>query len=352
MSSDQHIIFEELSGRDGNLGVVTLNRQNALNAITHKMINDLNKQLTVWESAEQIKAVIIRAAEGRAFCAGGDIRNAYEKANDPNLSQFFKDEYLLNTRIHHYSKPYIAFLDGITMGGGVGISIHGSHRIATEKLVFAMPETAIGFFPDVGATYFLPRLPFKMGFYLGLTSARITYNDCVGIGIANHCVSSSSFAELTHSLADTSLNENPKAKISEVIDQYAITYPPSDLLTYKNEIESCFSKTSMEEIMQALQHIGSEWCLKTFETLKTKSPTSLKVTLNALLRGHELSFDECMRMEYRLTCRFLQGKEFFEGIRAAVIDKDQKPKWNPSHLKDVLDDDVQEYFSPLEQELK
>jgi len=351
VSSNQFIIFEELSGRSGNLGVITLNRQNALNAINHQMIIDMNKQLMEWETADQIKAVVIHPAEGRAFCAGGDIRNAYEKAKDPNLSQFFRDEYLLNTRIHHYAKPYIAFLDGITMGGGVGISIHGSHRVATEKLTFAMPETGIGFFPDVGATYFLPRLPFKMGFYLGLTSARISYNDCIAIGIANHCVASDSYAKLIHAIADAALFENPKAKISEVVDQFAVSYPPSKLLEHKEEIESCFSKTTIEEIIQALKNIGNEWCLQTVETLRTKSPTSLKVTLNALLKGSKLSFDECMRMEYRLTCHFLQGKEFFEGIRAVVIDKDQKPQWNPSQLKDVKEKEVEQYFAPLEKEL-
>ncbi len=207
------ILFEELSGRDGNIGLITLNRQKALNALNHQMFLDLNAQLAEWETADHIKAVIIRAAEGRAFCAGGDIRYAFQKKleNDPTLPLFFRDEYQLNLRIFHYPKPYIALLDGITMGGGAGISLHGSHRIGTERLVFAMPETSIGFYPDVGASYFLSRLPYKVGFYLGLTSARITYNDCFWLGLINYFVPQDDFSKLIYAIGfDGSEEVNPE----------------------------------------------------------------------------------------------------------------------------------------------
>src|SRR3990167_4221018 len=198
IKNTQDILFEELVGHEGNIGLVTLNRPKALNALTHSMILSLDKQLTLWEEQENIKAIVITAVEGRAFCAGGDIRFTYEKwdYNDGSLPLYFRDEYRLNRRIFHYSKPYIALLDGITMGGGVGISIHGSHRVATENLVFAMPETGIGFFPDVGGTYFLPRLPDKFGYYLGITGARIDCYDCCALGLTQHFVSRASFTHM------------------------------------------------------------------------------------------------------------------------------------------------------------
>lgn len=353
MNAAPDVLFEEVSGRDGNLGVITLNRPQVLNALNHNMFLVINEQLTKWEAADQIKAVIIRAAEGRAFCAGGDIRSAYEKklANDPTLAYFFRDEYQLNLHIHHYTKPFIALLDGITMGGGAGVSMHGSHRVATDRLLFSMPETSIGFYPDVGGSYFLSRLPYKMGFYLGLTSARVTYSDCVALGLANYMMSRDSFPQLIYALADTSLEENAKAKVSETIEQFTIPYGESALLQYKNVIEKCFSKATVEEILQALEIEGSEWSLQTAAAIKTKSPTSLKITLRALQEGEKSSIDQCMRMEYRLTNRFIEGNDFFEGIRAAIIDKDQKPKWQPAQLENVSHEMVAKYFAPLEQEL-
>src|SRR5579872_925135 len=185
MQNISEIAFEEISGRDDNLGLITLTRQSVLNALNQKMINAIDQQLKEWENANHIKAVVIRAAPGRAFCAGGDVRSVYDRklAQDPKIADFFRDEYGMNRRIHHYPKPYIALMDGITMGGGVGISVHASHRVATERLVFAMPETGIGFFPDVGTTYVLPRLPDFIGMYLGLTGARLTLNDCLALGL-------------------------------------------------------------------------------------------------------------------------------------------------------------------------
>src|SRR3989338_2126316 len=199
MSDDQEVLFEEIAGQGGHLGVITLNRPQILNSLNQTMIDAMYAQLNKWAIAPDIKAVVIRAAPGRAFCAGGDLRFTYErfKNKDPLLSTFFRDEYQLNRLIYHFPKPYIALLDGITMGGGVGISIHGSHRVATENLLFAMPETGIGFFPDVGGTYFLPRLPGRIGYYLGLTGARIKTDDCVTLGISQHKVTRDKLSALT-----------------------------------------------------------------------------------------------------------------------------------------------------------
>ncbi len=353
MDTNSDVIFEEISGRQQNLGLITLNRPKVLNALNHTMFLAINNQLLEWEAADQIKAVIIRAVEGRAFCAGGDIRAAYEKkmSSDPSLPYFFRDEYQMNLTIQNYRKPYIAFMDGITMGGGAGISINGSHRVATERLVFAMPETGIGFYPDVGATYFLSRLPYKIGFYLGLTGVRINYQDCATFGLVQHVVGQDVLAELIHALADAELEQQPKAEVTAVIEKFSQAYAPSELIDYKAVIKKCFSGKTVEEIFSALEAENNVWCQQTLTTLKTKSPTSLKVTLKALQEGEQLSFKECMRMEYRLTSHFTEEPDFFEGIRAAIIDKDQHPQWQPDSLQKVSLAAVEKYFLPLSQEL-
>lgn len=343
------ILFEEIPGKNGHLGLITLNRPLALNALNHVMFVELDKHLKVWESNSAIKAVVIRAVEGRAFCAGGDIRYAYEHRTDPTLPHFFRDEYRLNLRIHHYPKPYIALLDGITMGGGAGISMHGSHRIGTERLVFAMPETGIGFYPDVGATYVLARLPYKMGFYLGLTGVKISYSDCLTLGIVQEIVDSHSLNAIIAALADNELSDEDA--VTKILSMFAIRTPESELLQHKNEIDTCFSQKTIEEIILALDNQSSEWCQQTANIIKSKSPTSLKVTLHALQKALHLNFDEAMKMEYGLTTHFLQSNDFFEGVRAVVIDKDQKPKWQPASLKEVTDQEIKKYFMPLTEEL-
>jgi enoyl-CoA hydratase len=353
MDSIPEINFEEISGRDGNLGLITLTRQHVLNALNQVMFNALNQQLTEWEAANHIKAVVIRAAAGRAFCAGGDIRYAYERkmAGDPKLIHFFYDEYRMNRHIHHYSKPYIALLDGITMGGGVGISVHASHRVATNRLVFAMPETAIGFYPDVGTTYILARLPHKIGFYLGLTGARIGLNDGVATGLINYPVKEDIFPDIIYQLADTSFAEDARASVSQVIQSFSMPVDEPSLWEQRDKIENCFNKKTMEEILVALEKDGSQWCHDVATSLKAKSPTSLKVTLRALQEATALEFDSCMQMEYRLTSRFIEQHDFFEGIRAVLIDKDQQPDWKPATLSAVKLAEVKKYFAPLEVEL-
>jgi len=340
------IIFSEVTGREGNIGLITLNRPSVLNALNQAMFNELDNQLTEWQTANHIKAVIIRAAEGRAFCAGGDVRSAYERRqkNDPNLMNFFRDEYQLNRRIFHYGKPYIALLDGITMGGGAGISIHASHRVGTQQLTFAMPETNIGFYPDVGATYFLSRLPNKIGIYLGLTGARITANDCYALGLVNCIIDKAQFPDLIYQLADTVLKDHANILVTRLLEKFAITAGQSELLPHREEISSCFSKSTVEEIILALETYPSEWCRATATDLKTKSPTSLKVTLRALHEAEKKDFDGCMDTEYCLTEHFLNSHDFFEGVRAAIIDKDRAPKWRPAHLEDVKAQDIERYF--------
>lgn len=352
MQSISEIEFEEVSGRGGNLGLITLMRQSALNALNDRMINAMNQQLIEWESANHIKAIVIRAAEGRAFCAGGDIRAVYQQklADDPDLSEFFRDEYTLNRRIHHYPKPYIALLDGITMGGGVGISVHASHRVATDRLLFAMPETGIGFYPDVGTTYILSRLPHKIGYYLGLTGARLSLGDCAAVDLVDYSVKREQFPELIYALADALFENDERATVTRVIKKFSTAMQSSSLLQHAQVIEKCFSEKTVEKIIIALEHHDT-WGKEIAALLKTKSPTSLKVTLHALQEAATLDFDEAIQTEFRMTNRFLMEPDFFEGIRAVLIDKDQAPHWKPATLKEVTTATVKKYFAPVENEL-
>lgn len=354
MSLYQEVLFEEISGTGGNLGLMTLNRVDVLNSLNHAMVQAMYAQLQTWATADHIKAVVIKAAEGRAFCAGGDLRLTYERCkakNGPSMSGFFRDEYHLNRCIFHYPKPYIALLDGITMGGGVGISMHGSHRVATDRLLFAMPETGIGFFPDVGGTYFLPRLVGKVGFYLGLTGARIASDDCVALGIAEQKVAREDLPILIQALAKQAFRDNAKATVSHVIEQFKVASQPSPLTLQQTVIDDCFSATTVENIVLQLQQSNSQIGKDAVIAMAKKSPSSLKITLLALQRGKNLDFDACMRDEYRLVSRFLEGHDFIEGIRALIIDKDQKPKWDPSRLEEVKPSLIEKYFSPLNEEL-
>lgn len=350
----QEVLFEEKVGKQGSLGIITLNRQDALNALNRSMIQSLDKQLVLWEKADYIKAVVIRAAEGRAFCAGGDIRFTYEQwlqHEEAAVIQLFYDEYRLNRRIFHYPKPFIALLDGITMGGGVGISIHGSHRVATERLVFAMPETGIGFFPDVGGSYFLPRLPGKVGYYLGLVGPRINHNDCCAIGLTQHLVSRAVLPTIIEAVAETNLGQDAKMTVTQLLKQFSMLAQPSTLASLQTDIDACFGADTVEAIVASLESCANPWGRDTAALLRKKSPTSLKVTLQQLSAGRHLDFDSCMQLEFRLVNRFLQEHDFREGVRAVIIDKDQSPQWQPASLEAVTAEIIKPYFLPLAEEL-
>jgi len=346
MTAGDDVLFTELTGNGGDLGVITLNRPAALNALNHHMIKQMHANLRSWEKAKHIKAIIIRAAEGRAFCAGGDLRLTYQYClkQDPAMTDFFREEYELNRYIFHYPKPYIALLDGITFGGGVGISIHGSHRIATERLLFAMPETGIGFFPDVGGTYFLPRLVEQIGFYLGLTGTRINFADCVQLNIAQTHVQARRLPDLMVALAACEFTHDARAAVTAVIQQFSEPVQEAKILTEYAHIKSAFLQTSMEAILQHLQTNPHPLAKATIEQLEKKSPLSLKVSLQALIRGAQLNFDECMQQELRIATRFLLGHDFAEGIRAVIIDKDQQPRWQPASLQAVSIAEVEKYL--------
>ena len=327
------ILFDVIDGA----GRVTLNRPQALNALTHGMVRALDAKLAAWAEDDAIAKVIIEGAGTRAFCAGGDIRVLYEvmaRRNDPFIDTFYRDEYRLNHRIHTYPKPYVALIDGVVMGGGVGVSIHGSHRLVTENALFAMPETGIGFFPDVGGAWFLSRMPGEIGMYLGLTGTRLGPADALYCGAATHYL--------------------PRARVAgalddlDALDSLAAADPgPAPLAERRAAIDRCFAGDSVEAIIQALEIEGDDWAGETLAVMASKSPTSQKVAFRSMRQGAGLDFAEAIALEFRLSQRFCAGRDFREGIRAAVIDKDRDPKWHPATLAEVDESLVDAYFAPL-----
>lgn len=344
MSDEAEVLFE----KRGAVGLITLNRPKALNALTHNMAVLMTAQLRAWAKDAAIKIVVIQGAGERAFCAGGDIRVLYEsgKAGTPYALEFYRDEYILDALIKRYPKPFVALIRGIDMGGGVGVSINGSHRVADESMLFAMPETGIGLFPDVGGSYFLPRCPGEIGMYLALTGARIKTADCLYVGVATDFVPQTKWGEL---LTKLEAGDAPDAAIKALRGDAG----PAPLAEQHGKIDTIFAATSVEAILERLDRDTGEWARETAKTIRTKSPTSLKIAYRQVREGAKKEFDDCMRMEFRMVNRIVAGHDFYEGVRATIIDKDGAPKWNPPQLAAVSDADVAAYFAPLgEKELK
>jgi enoyl-CoA hydratase len=329
----------------GHAGVITLNRPGALNAVTLNMVERLSAQLEKWAGDDAVAHVIIKG-RGRAFSAGGDIVQLYDwgRAKDPKFLEFYRKEYPLNIAIKNFPKPYIALIDGIVMGGGVGVSFNGSHRIVTENLTFAMPETGIGLFPDVGGSWFLPRCPGAIGMYLGLTGARVKADDAIYCKLATHIVRSEKLADLEFALCQST-------NVDETIEKFAQKPGQVPLEAQKSLINRHFRKTGVSDILASLGDDGSQWAAKTLATLRQKSPSSLLITHRQLLEGAVLSFEQAMRMEFRIVSRIAAANDFFEGTRAVVIDKDMKPQWQPARLEDLDKAQIDAYFAPLENEL-
>lgn len=329
-----------------HLGMITLTRPQALNALNLTMINALQQQLSSWQADDSVHAVVIQA-EGRAFCAGGDIRELHtHKAHD--LSEklhFFWHEYRLNYFIRQFSKPYIALMDGITMGGGVGIALHGSHPIAGEHFSFAMPETGIGFFPDVGASYLLAHCPGYLGFYLGLTGNRLNVDESFAAGLIKGIIPAEHFADFLTALSETDLSLNAFVGVERCLSQYSRLPQSSTELSKNNSmINDCFSHASVGDILSALSSKKNEWARKVHEQLLKKSPLSLEVTFIQLHRAKSMKFAACLKMDYLLASHFLKDSDFYEGIRALLVDKDNQPQWQPSSLTAIDEHQVANYF--------
>jgi len=440
MSSEPEILLD----RRGTAAIVTLNRPAALNAVTRGMLRTLHEALERWRHDGAVSRIIVTAAGGRAFSAGGDLRQIYEAGRAGRQEEpiaFWREEYALNAAIKRYPKPYVALIDGIVMGGGVGVSVHGSHRVAGDRFQFAMPEVGIGFFPDVGATWFLPRLPGEIGTYCALTGERLTSADALAAGIATHRIASASFADAAEALCGTDLVDAILAAFAEPVGQ-ARTYTsprlPSGRLrpssTGYGEVSPSFSsrasrreekgrvrgpshesepmeshpypdplhspsKTGVNALMasgrdkegallsgsksleqgplavrrRAIDRIfapgrvedivalldaeattasaDAQWAGEVAAMIRTKAPLSLKIALAQMRCGRHWSFAECMQAEFRIVSRVAYGHDFYEGIRAVIIDKDNRPRWQPATPAEVTAESVERHFAPLEAEL-
>lgn len=333
----------------GSLGLITLNRISALNALTLEMINQITEYLFAWREDEHIKAVVIQSASEKAFCAGGDVRFLYEMGKQHHTKEwrsFFSQEYRMNYLIHHYPKPYIALMHGVTMGGGVGVALHGSHPVASEHFSFAMPETSIGFFPDIGASFLLNRCPEFIGLYLGLSGQRLDAGSALYCGLVKYTVPHAYFPELIEDLAEhLSHSEDVYAQVDHCIARYSLPLTAEALTSHLPAINFCFSCENIEQIIASLKGMKEEWCEQLSQQLQKRSPISLKVTLEQLQRARSLSLAECLQMDYGLAQHFLADHDFYEGVRALLIDKDKNPHWQPAALAEVSDERVQRYFS-------
>lgn len=345
MNSEAEILFD----RKGAAGIVTLNRPKALNALTHEMVRALAAKLDEWKNDDAVTRVIIRANGERAFCAGGDLRGVTARGKEKEALVFFQDEYRLNAAIKRYPKPYTALINGIVMGGGVGVSVHGSHRIAGEKFQFAMPEVGIGFFPDVGGTWMLPRLTGKTGTFCALTGERLKAADGVASGVCTHHVAAARFADLTEALCGN-------ISVDATIAAFAEPIVGGEVAARQSLIGRLFGGDQIEKILAALDQEAAHgenaaWAAKIAAFIRAKSPTSLKIALEQMKRGADWTFEECMRAEYRIVSRVLYEDDFYEGVRAAIVDKDNAPRWNPPSLADVKPATIEAYFAPLPEEL-
>lgn len=341
----QDILFE----RRGAIAVATLNRPAALNALTLGMVRDYARQLDAWEAEGAIRAVVLRGAGGRAFCAGGDVVAVHDagKARDRMTKDFFREEYTLNYRINRLWVPHVALLDGVTMGGGVGLSAHGSHRVATEKTLFAMPETGIGLFPDVGGGYFLPRMPGEIGMYLAMTGARLRLADCMYSRFATHAAASASMDKLVDALAGADYGGDPHAAVNRVLAGFAHDPGTPPLARHRAAIDRCFAGDTVEGMLAALEREGTDWAKQQHAAMLPKSPTSMKISLRQLRLGAGMDFAQELRMEYRLSQAFMAGHDFYEGVRALLVDKDNKPRWQPATLAEVGEDFIERHFDAV-----
>ncbi|MGW1323907.1 enoyl-CoA hydratase/isomerase family protein [Streptomyces antibioticus] len=328
--------------RAGRVGRIVLNRPRAINALNHEMVRRVDEALDAWERDPAVAAVVITGAGERGLCAGGDIRAVHDDARDGDGSAaaaFWYDEYRLDARIARFPKPYVAVMDGIVMGGGVGISAHGSVRIVTERSRIAMPETGIGFVPDVGGTYLLARAPGELGTHLGLTGAQIGAADALLCGLADHFVPSDAVPALLDDLAEHA--------VPDALARHVQPPPQGELGRRQGWIDACYAADSVEEILRRLLAHGDPAAKEAAETLLTRSPTSLKVTLAALRRARRLdTLEQVLDQEYRVSVATLRTADLVEGIRAQVVDKDRRPRWSPATLAEVTDADVDRFFAP------
>jgi enoyl-CoA hydratase len=332
--------------RRGRAGFIVLDRPRALNALTLNMVRSIAGALDEFERDPAIDRVVIAAAGGRAFCAGGDIRRLYEygRAGDHRAQlTFWRTEYILNQRIKRYPKPYVALIDGVVMGGGVGVGMHGSHRVVGEAAAFAMPEVGIGFFPDVGATWLLPRIPHRIGVFLALTGLRAGAGDLVALGLATSFTPGASFPDLERALE----GDEP---LEAILSRFRAPPPPSPLMAEAEAIEAAFARLDLTAIRAALDdqaRKGSELAARALAAMKAKSPTSEAIALRQMSLGGELSFEAALAVEYRIVSRICRTHDVYEGVRATLVDKDNRPDWRPAAGELIATETIDAFFAPL-----
>ncbi len=335
-----------ISRVEGHAGIISLNKPATLHALTLDMVHAMTEVLLHWQKSREVKCVIIDHAEGRGFCAGGDINFLRDSAlNDDGKSgrKFFHDEYQLNHLLFTYPKPVIAFMDGIVMGGGVGISQPARYRVATENTRFAMPETGIGLFPDVGGGWYLSRLEGRVGVFLALTGARLDGAECLELGLATHYLPSEGVAEAKARIANEDID-----RIEGILGTLSATPPEARIVGNLFHINRHFTSDRYEDILASLEADEGDWAMKELATLRSKSPQTCKVALRQLMESMQLNdFADNMVMEYRIASRVLTRPDFAEGVRAVIVDKDNAPKWNPATAEDVSDDLLDTIFAPL-----
>jgi enoyl-CoA hydratase len=332
---------------ENGVGLITLNRPKAINSLTHSMVNAMSPVLRDWDRNDDISAVVVDGAGERGLCAGGDLVALHHsaRADGSEARQFWYDEYVLNAQIGRFSKPYVALMDGIVMGGGVGVAVHGSVRVVTDTTKMAMPEVGIGLIPDVGGTLILSRTPGLLGLHAALTGAPFGAPDAIAMGFADHFVPHDSVAEFKRSvIADG---------IEAALATHAVEPPPSPLLAERNWIDGCFAGETVADIVAALRGHDAGPANDAANLIATRSPVSLCVALEAIRRAAKLdTLEDVLRQEYRTSCACSQSHDFVEGTRAQVIDKDRNPKWSPASLAAVTTADVEAYFAPADRELE
>jgi len=351
MSATDDILLEQRGG----LGIVTLNRPKALNTLSLAMYRVMDPRLLDWGRDPAVRAIVVRGAGDRAFCAGGDVRAIYDARAHPQgrsgdyKADFFREEYRLIERVHRFPKPYIALMDGIAMGGGMGMSVNGSHRVATERSLCAMPEVHIGLFPDVGATRYLNLCPGRIGLYLALTGTRIKAADMLYCGFATHYVPHERIADLTEALAGLEWRAgDERAQVDVVLGRYHERPGEPPLASLRAQIDRCFAGGSVEVILEALAKEDSDWARETRATMERASPISLKITFHQMTLGEAgVDIETALALEYRMTQHAMAAHDFFEGIRAVLVDKDQKPRWEHASVSEIGEQEVARYFQSL-----
>ncbi|MUL85161.1 MULTISPECIES: enoyl-CoA hydratase/isomerase family protein [unclassified Mycolicibacterium] len=344
-----------VSVRNG-VGILTLNRPKAINSLSDAMVAGMSKALHAWENDDSVHTVLLTGAGERGLCAGGDVVTLYHsaKAGGADARRFWYDEYLLNAYIGRYPKPYVALMDGIVMGGGVGVAAHGSIRVATDTTKMAMPEVGIGFIPDVGGTYLLSRAPGELGLHAALTGAPFSGADAIALGFADHYVPHALLAEFTEAVVNDG--------VEKALATYAVEPPASPLLEQRHWIDECYAGDTVADIIAALRGhdagtaavagIGGTAAVDAANLIATRSPVSLAVTLEAVRRAAKLeTLEDVLHQEYRTSCASLKSHDFVEGIRAQLVDKDRNPQWRPASIAAVTAADVEAYFVPADPDL-